>query len=253
MHDASVRFMLKPSEIKDLGSFALSYDIWPWQTWDDLVASWLSQAHGIFGQLGIGEQEWGGSSILSVVHLVFERAEAQEASPPTGISNDVPIYLFIRPLPRPCDDEKRWDAWLKGSKYFWSFDCSGSDEIPDHERLKLGLPFLEADLGVWHHSWDRDAYDVLEMIHRSRRFDPTSAELARSLRRLILEVVGDDARFKELNLKNSNDGVDLRQTQRFPMTFPNRIQWLRMHRSSYPYLKWSPQRSQELVGIIDID
>ncbi|KAK7032617.1 hypothetical protein VNI00_012880 [Paramarasmius palmivorus] len=84
----------------------------------------------------------------------------------------------------------KWDAWLSEDMYYWSFDPSGAVEIPDVERLRLGLPSFVTTIEVWHNWWDCDAYEVLEMLHRSRLFDPGSTELARLLGWTILDIVG---------------------------------------------------------------
>ena len=69
--------------------------------------------------------------------------------------------------------------------------------MPEDERRRLGLPSFMTDIQVWHGWWDRDAYDVIEMVNHHEGLDPTSMDLARSLGRTILKVVGD-GRFEEV-------------------------------------------------------
>ena len=56
-----------PVDIASVKSFELFYDLWSGGVWDSFVDSWLSQAHGIFSQLGIEEGEWGKYCEFSVV------------------------------------------------------------------------------------------------------------------------------------------------------------------------------------------
>jgi hypothetical protein len=132
--------------------------------------------------------------------LVLERVGEHGTSHTyMDLPEETPIYLFIRPIPRACDDEDRWDSWLRDAKYYWALDSSGVNEMLEHERLNLGLPAFTTVIAVQHTWWDREAYDALEMIYRSRGFDPTSTELATSLGYTILEVTSRKLRFEELN------------------------------------------------------
>jgi hypothetical protein len=208
------RFTLKRSDLRGLQAFALHYRLWPWNLWTDFTESWCSQAHGIFDQLGIEEDERSeycglhcGTSratatnkiigILFSFYLRFELVEEHESSHTcTDVPEETPIYLFIRPIPRPCDSDEKWHSWLREALYYWSFDSSGVEAMPEQERLNLGLPKFTTKIETVHDWWDWDTYDALEMIHLSRGFDPTSTELATSLGHTILEVVDRKSPFR---------------------------------------------------------
>ena len=48
-----------PADIANVKWFMLRYDLQPGGVRDSFLDSWVSQAHGIFSQLGIEEGEWG--------------------------------------------------------------------------------------------------------------------------------------------------------------------------------------------------
>ena len=56
--DWGYRFKLTPADIASVKSFELCYNLQPVGVWNSFVDSWVSQAHGIFSQLGIEECEW---------------------------------------------------------------------------------------------------------------------------------------------------------------------------------------------------
>ncbi|KAK7019774.1 hypothetical protein VNI00_017940 [Paramarasmius palmivorus] len=140
--------------------------------------------------------EWGEYSILDEFWLEFRRERDEEASRiPIDILSS-PIYLFIQLVPRPSDDENKWDDWLGGRGYYWSYDSAGKEEMSEGERRRLGLPMFEATIDVWHYWWDLDVYDAIEMVNRHKGFDPVSLDLARFLDYLPLEVVSRNTRFE---------------------------------------------------------
>ena len=46
------------TEMQDLQGIELRYGVYPWDEWDILANSWLAQAHSVFSQLGIHEDDW---------------------------------------------------------------------------------------------------------------------------------------------------------------------------------------------------
>ena len=56
--DQGYRFTVTSTEIKDLQGIELQYSLYPSEEWDILAESWLAQAHSVFSQLGIHEDDW---------------------------------------------------------------------------------------------------------------------------------------------------------------------------------------------------
>ncbi|KAK7017525.1 hypothetical protein VNI00_018604 [Paramarasmius palmivorus] len=267
------RVMLEQSNAEGLEKFDTHYELQLGRVWNSFADSWLLRAHAIFSQLEIEEDEWDKYSILYNFRIIFERQDEDASSHPLPyFRTDIPIYLFVRPIPRPCDDESEWDAWLGGSKYYWSFDRSGAKEMEESDRLHLQLPLFKATIVVWHASWSRNTYDEIAMIHRSQGFDPASMEPARLLGYSTLEVI--DLRSGELDAEttvtsvgaaleevaNNSDmesvtivGADVGETVRnrefgrvteapvrpgqLPAIFRTRFQFIQMNCSMYPYTR----------------
>jgi hypothetical protein len=70
--------------------------------------------------------------------------------------------------------------------------------MSEGERRRLGLPLFKTFIKVWHRWWDRDAHDAIKMVDCHQGFDPTSLDLARSLGRAILKMVGGNTCFEEV-------------------------------------------------------
>ncbi|EEB89532.1 hypothetical protein MPER_12355 [Moniliophthora perniciosa FA553] len=168
--------------------------------------SWLVQAHSVFGQLGIHEEEWEGYSISThlalELHSTEENACKQESTDTT--SKTPTVYLFVQPIPRPSDDEMIWRSWAESAKYFWSVDHLGKEEMPESTRISLGIPSYRAKIEVWHQSWDVNAYKAIEKLHSSKGFDPKTTDFARSLGHPLMQVVGDEDRFEHLEDSTSS-------------------------------------------------
>ncbi|KAK7051406.1 hypothetical protein VNI00_004906 [Paramarasmius palmivorus] len=114
----SVKFTFTLSEIQNLGRdsglnhFELYYDIQPWREWADFVYAWLTQANHIFDQLGI-QHDCKDHAYLNGFWLRFERQVMQRSKPLLRLKpTDTPIYLFVRPVPRPSDEKQIWNTWV---------------------------------------------------------------------------------------------------------------------------------------------
>ncbi|EEC00008.1 hypothetical protein MPER_00156, partial [Moniliophthora perniciosa FA553] len=154
-------------------------------------SAWLAQAHSIFGQLGIREEEWDEYSITTHFDLYICPIEAhtyQEENIDIA-SNKPTLYLFVRPIPRLSDNETTWKSWAE-SAYFWSFDPFGREEMSESMSVSLGLPSCNIQMKLRSKSWDRCAYKLMERLQRFKGFDPTTTDYARSLGYPIMEIVG---------------------------------------------------------------
>ncbi|KAK7022829.1 hypothetical protein VNI00_016910, partial [Paramarasmius palmivorus] len=199
MDDSSVQFTVTSTEIQDLQGIELQYALHPAEEQAILLESWLAQAHCVFSQLGIHEDDWGDYGILGDFLLHLERT-----SPYKEPNIPLNVYLFIQPVPRPSDDEAIWRSWLEGKKYFWSFDPFGREMVPELVRAHLGLPSFASRIVAWHFIWSSAHYNVIRKLHTSEGFDPTTADFALSLCFPILDVVGDESRFEDLEESSSD-------------------------------------------------
>ncbi|EEB89218.1 hypothetical protein MPER_12709, partial [Moniliophthora perniciosa FA553] len=130
LDDGSVRFTVMPSQIQHLReqAFSIYYDLLPEDEWINFVSSWLSQACCVLNQCGFQEGNLEDYCILAGFRLYFRCEDELSLRISSDVSNSSPVYLFIRPIPRPSD-QAIWNAWLQGQKYFWSFDDAGRGEI----------------------------------------------------------------------------------------------------------------------------
>ncbi|ESK83959.1 hypothetical protein Moror_7522 [Moniliophthora roreri MCA 2997] len=190
MEDGSVRFTISPMDFQDLSVVELQYALHPLEGWGTLAASWLIQAHSIFSQCQIYENEWKNFCICGPASL-FLQCHKGDTITPMFMS---PTYLFIRPIPRPSDSETVLQSWVEGSVYFWSFDASGREEISMETQASLGLPLFTSYIRMTHEFWSFSAYEVVRELHHRQGYDPRTTDLARSLGYPVLELVGDDER-----------------------------------------------------------
>ncbi|ESK87535.1 hypothetical protein Moror_2025 [Moniliophthora roreri MCA 2997] len=211
MHDGSVRFMVIPSDLQHLKvlSLELEYRVRA----RGIEETWLSQAHRVFNQLGIPEDEWDEYSIPHGFWVCLQASSQENSNEgnmdlPTSSYNK-PIYLFIPPVPLPLDDGNIWSSWMQGRKHFWSFDASGHEEISETVRLSMGLPFFTTHIQLWNIWWDRLAYDVTRQLHIHNSFNPTTTDLTRSLDLPILEVMDNRAHFEETEEHWDGEAMDL--------------------------------------------
>ncbi|KAK7041820.1 hypothetical protein VNI00_009109 [Paramarasmius palmivorus] len=202
MEDGSVRLTFALADMQDFPTFWLQYLLGPAEEWIDFAVTWLSLAHNIFHQLGINRDEWQDYCGLTFLGLGCECERRETPQGPIDIQIDTSVYLFIHPIPRPSDDESTWNTWVKGRKYFWSFDPSGKEEISDaeSEQRNLGLPSLKIFPFFLNTCWGLEAYDIVQALHTRQGFDPTSTALDRSLDHPDheLEIINPDSgRFEE--------------------------------------------------------
>uniref|UniRef100_A0A0W0FRS8 Uncharacterized protein n=1 Tax=Moniliophthora roreri TaxID=221103 RepID=A0A0W0FRS8_MONRR len=194
MDNGLIRFTVLPLDIQDLQNqqFWLFYDLFG--EWDEFAKSWLSQAHSVFSQLGICKNKWKKYAIMLRFWLVLEGQKRHLTQNNGDIPANKPLYLFILPVPRPSDSETIWNSWVTGSKYFWSFNSSGNQEVSED----LELSFFSSRIMVRHVWWDHSAYNAIQQLHVSKGFDPKTLSLPQSLEFSILKVAGDEERFEEL-------------------------------------------------------
>ncbi|ESK86071.1 hypothetical protein Moror_9369 [Moniliophthora roreri MCA 2997] len=172
---------------------------------------WLAQAHSVFNQLGIHEEEWKEYSILGSFFLVFYPAKDnayQQGMTDTALGSS-PVYLFIRPVPCPSDDETVWQSWAESAKYFWSFDSSGQEEMLESTRISLGIPSFTAGIEVHRYSWNLEDYKAIEKLHISKGFDPETTDLAHSFGYPFMRIIGDKDRFEYLDSTSSATIADI--------------------------------------------
>ncbi|KAK7028996.1 hypothetical protein VNI00_014706, partial [Paramarasmius palmivorus] len=193
MDDGSVRFTVTSTEIQDFQGIELWYGVYPLEERRILAESWLAQAHSVFSQLGIHEDDWENYCILTGFLLHFERTSPQK-------NPNIPqnVYLFIQPVPCPSDDKAIWRSWMEHEKYFWSFDPLGREMVPELVEARSGLPSFTSGMVAWDASWSFGHYAAIQKLHTSKGFDSTTTDLAISLGLFILEVIGDENRFKAL-------------------------------------------------------
>uniref|UniRef100_A0A0W0GDN8 Protein kinase domain-containing protein n=1 Tax=Moniliophthora roreri TaxID=221103 RepID=A0A0W0GDN8_MONRR len=201
MADGSVRFTVTQTDLQHFEAITLTYTPSSAEETSVFVDSWLTQAHGVFSQLGIHRGECEEYCLLHGFHLSFHRFEEcalREGN--TNIAQDTrPVYLFIRPVPQPSDGGEICRFWAKSRKYYWSLDESGihDPKMSEATQKSMGLPSFASKINVIHRGWVRDAYGVVQKIHSVHGFNPVTTDLARSLGLPILDVISDDDRFKD--------------------------------------------------------
>ncbi|ESK90994.1 hypothetical protein Moror_16392 [Moniliophthora roreri MCA 2997] len=195
MEYSLVRFTVMPTDIREMQVGEFQYALYPDDVYGVFTQSWLAQAHSIFGQLGIHKDDWEEYSLCRSFKLVLQRTEGKTDT--TALT--FPVYLFIRPIPRPSDSETLWRSWMEGNKYFWSFDDLGNEEISAETRVSLGLPSFTSSILLNHLYWNHSAYEAMEWLHRHHGFNPRTTGLVRSLDYPVFETVRDDQRFHDLD------------------------------------------------------
>ncbi|KAI3604194.1 hypothetical protein WG66_010080 [Moniliophthora roreri] len=201
MKDGSVRFTVTPIDIQHAKDMLLQYSISRFTT---LTKSWISQAHSVLSQLQIHQDKWQKYHTHHGFHINF-KCKRQHSRPQEKIhttSNNTSVYLFIQPIPQHSDNEGIWRSWVEGTKYFWSSDPSGKEEVSEAMQVSLGLPSFTSTIEVLHSYWDQSVYEAIKMLHDYHHFDSTTTVLADSVGLTILEVVGNDSQFEVL------DGMD---------------------------------------------
>uniref|UniRef100_A0A0W0EYG0 Uncharacterized protein n=1 Tax=Moniliophthora roreri TaxID=221103 RepID=A0A0W0EYG0_MONRR len=198
MKDGSVRFTVTPIDIQHAKDMLLQYSISRFTT---LTKSWISQAHSVLSQLQIHQDKWQKYHTHHGFHINF-KCKRQHSRPQEKIhttSNNTSVYLFIQPIPQHSDNEGIWRSWVEGTKYFWSSDPSGKEEVSEAMQVSLGLPSFTSTIEVLHSYWDQSVYEAIKMLHDYHHFDSTTTVLADSVGLTILEVVGNDSQFEVLD------------------------------------------------------
>ncbi|ESK82207.1 hypothetical protein Moror_8753 [Moniliophthora roreri MCA 2997] len=212
MKDGSNRFMVTPMDMQNMQEISLLYYLCPVEEYFNTCNSWLTQAHGVFDQLGLHEDEWEDYSVCDTFRFILRCEEPLSLRRVTYTPlATAPAYLFIRPVPRPSDDVTAWKSWVEGQNYFWSFDPSGQENISAVTQALLGLPSFTFSLYIIHRYWDSSHYETVKKLHRHCGFDPRKSDLTHSLGLPILEVIGDDDRFRilEEDLSSSTTSSDI--------------------------------------------
>ncbi|ESK83271.1 hypothetical protein Moror_15057 [Moniliophthora roreri MCA 2997] len=198
MKNGSVRFTVTPMDVQHAKDMKLQYSISQFTT---LAHSWITQAHSVFSQLWIHKGQWEKYYIHDGLDFHF-KCKRQHPMPQENTdftSSSASVYLFIQPIPQPSDNEEIWRSWSEGTKYLWSSDPSGKEEMPEAMQVSLGLPSFTSTIKVWDSCWDQSAYEAIKMLHDYYHFDSTTTALADSVGLSILEVVGNDDQFEVLN------------------------------------------------------
>ncbi|ESK89813.1 hypothetical protein Moror_16798 [Moniliophthora roreri MCA 2997] len=152
---------------------------------------WLSQAHSL------SEVSNGGSATYLIPHLWIEFDIQPQLDQSGAVVLDSPptVYLFIRLPPSSLADLDPWMSQIT----FWSFGENGTNEIPETECKRIGLP----NIVLWRvevslRTWPKHVYDAIHAWQVARGFDPMTADFARSLGFPIFEpIVKRDAQIEE--------------------------------------------------------
>ncbi|EEB92316.1 hypothetical protein MPER_09196, partial [Moniliophthora perniciosa FA553] len=115
LDDGSARFTVMPSQIQHLReqAFDIYYELLPEDEWLNIAESWLSQACCVLNQCGFQEGNLEDYCTLEVFRLYFRCEDELSPRISSDVSNSSPVYLFIRPIPRPSGQETIWNAWLQ--------------------------------------------------------------------------------------------------------------------------------------------
>uniref|UniRef100_A0A0W0FQJ1 Uncharacterized protein n=1 Tax=Moniliophthora roreri TaxID=221103 RepID=A0A0W0FQJ1_MONRR len=141
------------------------------------------------------DTSWLGDLSVVMPHLEFRlRIESRPEQFGVSALETLPIvYLFLRPPP-PC--LANIDSWLSKVS-FWSFDKSGTSEIPETECKRLGLPnIIFEEVRVVLDTWPKYVYDAIHAWQVVRGFDPATVVFASSLRLPIFDPAM--TRFEEI-------------------------------------------------------
>ncbi|ESK83274.1 hypothetical protein Moror_15060 [Moniliophthora roreri MCA 2997] len=173
MKNGSVRFTVTPMDIKHAKDMLLQYSICQFTT---LARSWITQVHSVYSQLQIHKDKWNEYYMYRGLELNFK---------------------CKRHHSRPQENTDLTSS--ESTKYFWSFDSSGKEKMSQAMQVSLGLPSFTFTIDVDYLDWDQSAYEAIKMLHDYHHFDSTTTALADSVGLPILEVVGDDDWFEELD------------------------------------------------------
>ncbi|KAI3614152.1 hypothetical protein WG66_000141 [Moniliophthora roreri] len=198
MKDGTIRYQV--SGLVNCGHLSLTYRFLH-NGELDMEKWWLAQAHRVFGQLGIPEEEWQEYSITTRFWLGLypTKGNTCQQEYTNTMSGNPATYLFIQPISCVSEDGSIWGSRAESPEYFWSFDPSGQEEMSESTRASLGLPSFTTKIDLRWQTWDLGAYKAVEMMHLSKGFDPETTAFARSLGFPIVQPIGDEDRFQNLD------------------------------------------------------
>ncbi|ESK92474.1 hypothetical protein Moror_4511 [Moniliophthora roreri MCA 2997] len=187
MENGSIRFCVTFSTLYHVNYLELGYSLQSRRSsrMVQFRRTWLLQAHSVLDKLQVGEH-WEAYLTIAGFWLHLHR-RFEDERPTIGSFVDTPYYLFVRPIPLPSDDPAVWSSWER-SKYYWSLDAYGTQEMTESHRISLGLPSFTIRMSVYHESWDKRTYDAIHDVQAQQGFDPKTADFARTIGLPILEV-----------------------------------------------------------------
>ncbi|KAL0579263.1 hypothetical protein V5O48_002767, partial [Marasmius crinis-equi] len=151
---------------------------------DEAKRDWLAQALSVFHAHGTS-LEGNLSGYKLVVPWWLEGKLSNSKAKQRRRRNLLPIFLFI-PL---------------STSPFWSFDPDGQTPIPTDLCRHLGLP-PSLSSKTYEYTWPTLTYKALRDYQITRKFDPSTTDFARHLRRRIYDVVKiplPSRRFEEID------------------------------------------------------
>ncbi|KAL0569866.1 hypothetical protein V5O48_012097 [Marasmius crinis-equi] len=175
LSNGAARFTLKHNQ----RSLKFTYDLSWWEARD----AWLAQASRVFHAHGVPLKGDLSTYKLIIPGDVTATRPSDSKAKRRRRRNCPPIYLFL------------------STSIFWSFDPNGQTPISDDLCFYLGLParFLPT---CYEQSWPTEIYEMLQVYHTARGFDPTTADLARDIGYSpIYEIVDQPlpSRFEEID------------------------------------------------------
>ncbi|KAI3613145.1 hypothetical protein WG66_001600 [Moniliophthora roreri] len=197
MKGGLARFVMTPADAQHVKRMTLHYSTSRGNEWDMFMESWLAQAHSLFTRLHIPNDTWHRYGVQGSVWFDLHFLCGEEHTCLQGNSNTIgfdpsPVYLFIRPIPHPLDDETIWTSWIEGPKYFWSSLPNGDEEMSSATQESLRLPSVTFNIWSQGHYWNHSHYKLVWELHHRNGFDPSTTGLLHSLTRPYFELIGDD-------------------------------------------------------------
>ncbi|KAK7046086.1 hypothetical protein VNI00_007081 [Paramarasmius palmivorus] len=146
---------------------------------------WLSQAHNIFSQLQVPEDDWKRHLIFSGnIRLTLEICPTKDISP--EYPSLAQFCLFVRPVPLTSSGTIDLEAWMKGDLFYWSFDPTGPTTLAATENCSP--PELKPQYSIVYKRWNHRIYDAVRRWQEFKGFDPATTAFAQSLGHPIMEI-----------------------------------------------------------------